>query len=230
MHALLAPNFIVIKFNRLLCGVSSSQKISGTTLFFREPFLYQYNLCCLFVCSGHRGRRLPVAIVLRFDRVGRREPPHKTYKKASKKGWEAFIPIYNTYVGCEICGISTYWILILVLIHFIVIPFPFLATITGLARLYFKVIFSISMARSFGKSDAFAVGLFFCEPIFYLILAFDNSTYLGPKPVDDPIIKILGVKNNDNSTGTGSSLKYCSNCGSPVKEESNYCSKCGNKI
>lgn len=155
---------------------------------------------------------------------------YKTYKKASKKGWEAFIPIYNTYVGCEICGISTYWILILVLIHFIVIPFPFLATITGLARLYFKVIFSISMARSFGKSDAFAVGLFFCEPIFYLILAFDNSTYLGPKPVDDPIIKILGVKNNDNSTGTGSSLKYCSNCGSPVKEESNYCSKCGNKI
>ena len=27
-----------------------------------------------FVCSGGRGRRLPVAIVLRFDRVGRREP------------------------------------------------------------------------------------------------------------------------------------------------------------
>lgn len=155
---------------------------------------------------------------------------YKTYKKASKKGWEAFIPIYNTYVGCEICGISTYWILILVLIHFIVIPFPFLATVAWLARLYFKVIFSISMARSFGKSDAFAVGLFFCEPIFYLILAFGNSTYLGPKPVDDPVIKIFGVKDNNNSTGTDSSSKYCSNCGSPVKEESNYCSKCGNKI
>ena len=154
---------------------------------------------------------------------------YKTYKKASKKGWEAFIPIYNTYVGCEICGISTYWILILVLIHFIVIPFPPLATITGLAGLYFKVIFSISMARSFGKSEAFAVGLFFCEPIFYLILAFGNSTYLGPKPVDDPIIKIFGVKNN-NSTSTDSSSKYCSKCGNPVKEESNYCSKCGNKI
>ena len=34
-----------------------------------------HNLCRLFVCSGRRGRRLPVAIVLRFDRVGRREPP-----------------------------------------------------------------------------------------------------------------------------------------------------------
>lgn len=155
---------------------------------------------------------------------------YKTYKKASKKGWEAFIPIYNTYVGCEICGISTYWILILVLIHFIVIPFSFLATVAWLARLYFKVIFSISMARSFGKSEAFAVGLFFCEPIFYLILAFGNSTYLGPKPVDDPIIKIFGVKDNNNLTSTDSSLKYCSKCGNQVKEESNYCSKCGNKI
>ena len=67
-------NFITDKIHRLRRGVSSSQKISGTTLFFREPFLYQYNLCCLFVCSGHRGRRLPVAIVLRFDRVSRREP------------------------------------------------------------------------------------------------------------------------------------------------------------
>lgn len=155
---------------------------------------------------------------------------YKTYKKASKKGWEAFIPIYNTYVGCEICGISTYWILILVLIHFIVIPFPFLATVAWLARLYFKVIFSISMARSFGKSEAFAVGLFFCEPIFYLILAFGNSTYLGPKPVDDPIIKIFGVNGNNNLTSTDNSSKYCSKCGNQVKEESNYCSKCGNKI
>ena len=67
-------NFITDKIHRLRRGVSSSQKISGTTLFFREPFLYQYNLCCLFVCSGHRGHRLPVAIVLRFDRVSRREP------------------------------------------------------------------------------------------------------------------------------------------------------------
>ena len=42
MHALLAPNFIVIKFNRLLCGISSSQKISGITLIFREPCVFAH--------------------------------------------------------------------------------------------------------------------------------------------------------------------------------------------
>ena len=35
-----------------------------------------FNLRRLFVCVGGRGRRLPVAIVLRFDRVGRREPAY----------------------------------------------------------------------------------------------------------------------------------------------------------
>ena len=47
MHALLAPNFIVIKFNRLLCGISSSQKISGITLIFREPCVFAHALLAL---------------------------------------------------------------------------------------------------------------------------------------------------------------------------------------
>ena len=60
-------NFITDKIHRLRCGVSSSQKISGTTLFFREPFLYQYNLCCLFVCSGdHMGSPLQNVAYITF--------------------------------------------------------------------------------------------------------------------------------------------------------------------
>ena len=46
------------------------------------------NLCRMFVYLGRRGRRLPVAIVLRFDRVGRREP--------APTGLEAYIPF-----GCR---------------------------------------------------------------------------------------------------------------------------------
>ena len=40
----------------------------------RSLCLFELILRRLLVCSGRRGRRLPVAIVLRFDRVGRREP------------------------------------------------------------------------------------------------------------------------------------------------------------
>ena len=57
MHALLALNFIVIKFNRLLCGISSSPKISGITLIFREPCVLAHALLA------------PNFIVIKFNRL-----------------------------------------------------------------------------------------------------------------------------------------------------------------
>ncbi len=39
-------------------------------VFYKQPLSANGGV---FICAGGRGRRLPVAIVLRFDRVGRRE-------------------------------------------------------------------------------------------------------------------------------------------------------------
>ena len=65
MHALLAPNFIVIKFNRLLCGISSSQKISGATLIFREPCVFAHALLALNLS------KIPAAAVEMFLKLVR---------------------------------------------------------------------------------------------------------------------------------------------------------------
>lgn len=170
---------------------------------------------------------------------------YKVFKKAGKSGWAALIPIYNTYVGCQICGINTMWVFILLAASFLSIIIPFLSFISTICSLYFRIIFSISMAKSFGKSEAFALGLIFFGPIFYLILGLGDSKYIGADPMKDVILEMFGVKNddkpanstflssvgvNENVNQSSSSPKYCSNCGTAINSGNNYCPNCGYKL
>ena len=62
---------------------------------------------CLFICVRGRGRRLPVAIILRFDRVGRRESVSygiMTYISFDWRGGRGRPPLRNeAYIafGCR---------------------------------------------------------------------------------------------------------------------------------
>ncbi|MGN0240639.1 MAG: DUF5684 domain-containing protein [Candidatus Weimeria sp.] len=42
------------------------------------------------------------------------------------------------------------------------------------------IIFEVKLAKAFGESGAFAVGLIFLPNIFQLILGFGSSQYIGP--------------------------------------------------
>ncbi len=92
----------------------------------------------------------------------------KVFQKAGKEGWEAIIPIYNAIVLFKICGIDPkvlWWLLLPVVGWIIVIVYSIKA--------------DISLAKAFGKSSGFAVGLIFLPTIFTAILAFDSSVYNG---------------------------------------------------
>lgn len=93
----------------------------------------------------------------------------KIFVKAGKPGWAALIPIYNTVVLFQICGLSP-WLLLLALVP-----------VVGYIAIAIIAIISIfRLAKSFGKSVGFGFGMLFLSIIFYSILAFDSSTYLGP--------------------------------------------------
>ena len=82
------------------------------------------------------------------------------YQKAGKPGWAAIIPIYNTLVLLEIIR-KPWWWLLLMFVPIVNIVFW---------------IWSINLlAKSFGKSEGFTIGLILLPIIFYPILAFDNS-------------------------------------------------------
>jgi Na+/melibiose symporter-like transporter len=90
----------------------------------------------------------------------------KLYVKAGKPGWAAIIPFYNIYVLFEIAGMNG-WMFLLLLIPIV--------NIVILIMLY------INLAKAFGKSTTFTVGLIFLNIIFILILGFGNDRYIGVK-------------------------------------------------
>lgn len=89
----------------------------------------------------------------------------KIFTKAGKPGWAAIIPIYNIIVLLEIVGKPIWWLLMF-LIPFV--NFIFAIWVTNL------------LSKSFGKTEAFTVGLVLLPFIFYPILGFGDATYKGP--------------------------------------------------
>jgi len=130
----------------------------------------------------------------------------KMFEKAKEDGWKAIIPVYNQVVMCNLVGVSPWWILIVFCLGVLtVIPILgiFIAFVYTVAILYFLVIYSISIARSYGKEDMWALGLIFLTPVFFLLLGINKDTkYVGAKPMEDPVwdwlVATFGGNNNNN--------------------------------
>lgn len=82
------------------------------------------------------------------------------FEKAGKPGWAAIIPIYNNIVMIEIVGKPWYWILMLLI--------PFLNIIFGIWLLNLFV-------KSFGKSEAYTIGVLLLPFIFLPLLGFSKD-------------------------------------------------------
>ena len=88
----------------------------------------------------------------------------KLFEKAGEPGWASIIPFYNVYVLFKITWGSGW---------------KFLLMLIPIANIVIAIITMVKLAKAFGKSGGFAVGLIFLSIIFYCILAFDQSRYLG---------------------------------------------------
>ena len=89
----------------------------------------------------------------------------KIYEKAGKPGWAILIPIYNLIVLLEIVGKPIWWIFLFL------IPF---------VNIIFGIWVTNLLSKSFGKDEAFTVGLILLGFIFYPILGFGDTKYVGP--------------------------------------------------
>ena len=89
----------------------------------------------------------------------------KIYSKAGKPGWAVLIPFYNIIVLLEIVGKPIWWL--------------FLFLIPGV-NLIFGIWVTNLLSKSFGKDEAFTVGLVLLGFIFYPILGFGDAKYQGP--------------------------------------------------
>lgn len=110
----------------------------------------------------------------------------KAFQKAGEAGWKAVIPFYNTNTRYKLTwDTKMFWIYLALVAAECILPesgeglaaFARLAVSVGLLVIFVKGVHKTSLA--FGHGTGFAVGLFFLEPVFALILGLDHSQYEG---------------------------------------------------
>ncbi len=97
----------------------------------------------------------------------------KMFVKAGKPGWASIVPIYNTIILFEIIGYKWYYIFV-----FLIGGLPIVGQV---ALMIFCISYNIKLARCFGKTEGFGIGLCYLAVVFEAIIAFDDTIiYNGP--------------------------------------------------
>ena len=117
----------------------------------------------------------------------------RLFKKAGEKGWKAIIPIYSDYILYKLTwDTKFFWINLIVTSSLSLIirsnttpsgtmnsTAAYFSTLAGIFGIVWNAIYCIKIARAYGKDSGFAIGLYFLNPIFMLILAFGSAKYVG---------------------------------------------------
>ena len=84
----------------------------------------------------------------------------KVFERAGEPGWAVIVPIYNLYVLTKVAQVSALWIVAMLI--------PFVNIIAGF-------VVSNGVARRFGKSAGFGIGLMLVPFLFYPMLAWGDD-------------------------------------------------------
>jgi hypothetical protein len=96
----------------------------------------------------------------------------KVFTKAGEPGWASIVPLYNLIVLLKIVGKPAWWLVMFM------IP---------LVNFYALYVVCTGLAKSFGKTSGFGLGLMFLGFIFFPILGFGDARYQGPQPGGAPV-------------------------------------------
>lgn len=91
----------------------------------------------------------------------------KIFVKAGKPGWAAIVPIYNIIIILELVKKPIWWIILffIPLVNFII-----------------AILVFIELAKAFGKSAGFGVGMALLGFIFVPMLGFGDAQFQGAPP------------------------------------------------
>lgn len=86
----------------------------------------------------------------------------KVFEKAGQPGWAILVPFYNVIIMCRIAKKPWWWMLLMC------IPY---------VGLVWSIWATNRMAKAFGKSEGFTVGLLLLGFVFWPILAWGDAEY-----------------------------------------------------
>jgi len=88
----------------------------------------------------------------------------KVFEKAGQQGWLAIIPILNLYILIKIAGREGWWIILFLI--------PCVNIVVAL-------LVYIDVAKQFGKSAGYGVGLWLLGFVFFPLLGFGDDQFQG---------------------------------------------------
>lgn len=123
----------------------------------------------------------------------------KIFKKAGKAGWRSIIPFLNTYDIYEIAWSKKMAAINLVLFVVTIILnaintninngiLGVIITILAIALIVIGIIYCFKLSKAFGHGIGFGFGILFLSTIFYLILGFGKSEYVGNDDTNSPAV------------------------------------------
>jgi hypothetical protein len=89
----------------------------------------------------------------------------RIFAKAGEPGWKSVIPLYNSFILYKIAW-GNGWLMFLTFIPLVGFIFP--------------IICAFKLARAFGHGFGYGLGINFLPIVFYPMLAFGKSEYVGP--------------------------------------------------
>lgn len=124
----------------------------------------------------------------------------KVLEKAGKPGWIALIPFYSNWTLFEISGVNPLFILFNVggvvlslignvfnimgrsheMFYAISLLFSLGSSALNIIFIVFAIMAALNLAKCFGKSSAYGVGLALLPVVFYIMLGFDKEAKYTP--------------------------------------------------
>lgn len=167
----------------------------------------------------------------------------KLFQKAGKKGWEAIIPFYNTWVLVEISGLA-WWYFLIIISNTIasILEIDGLDTVCTLASLVGSFFCYYNICKKLHKDVGFAILTtlfpYIMIPVFGLSSRFEWDKTVSVSE-HGPIQGSSHSQNQyssshatyeESNSGNGTQKSFCPYCGSRVDEEAKFCGNCGKEI
>lgn len=162
----------------------------------------------------------------------------KFFQKCGKNGWEAIIPIYNSWIKVEISGLNWWWFLLLI--------FSVIVQLSGsddykilisIIPLFANFVCNYNLAKKFHQDTGFAILMTLFSWVIIPIMAFSNKyqyddsvivskngIFKDDNYVDNSFNNNMNTSANENNNFSGS---YCVNCGTKLNENDKFCPNCG---
>lgn len=167
----------------------------------------------------------------------------KLFQKAGRKGWEAIIPFYNSWVLVEIAGLA-WWYALLVILSSVISKgsLDYILSIGSIIAIFFAY---YNISKKLHKNTGFAILMTIFPFIMIPMVGFSNNYQFDknvPVSENGPVgqsnanyssnneANVNEIYSSSSNTNAKVEKHFCPHCGSPIDGDVKYCGNCGNEI